>query len=827
MMMNSWKRFFAAAVVVVSSTRGLMAAEQVTVVDRLPTGGKSSLYADNKQPLEPASLIKLPIGSIHPTGWLRGQLELERHGMGGHLEEISPFLKFEGNGWADPAGSSGWEEVPYWIRGYGDLGYVLNDPKVIAEAKKWIDAIIATQQPDGWFGPTGLKTSLHGKPDMWPHMPVLNAVQSYYEFTADPRVIPFMTNYFKWQDTLPPEEFSGDWQDTRFGDNIESIYWLYNRTGGNWLLALATKMHDHSAKWYQGVASWHNVNFAQGFREPAEYWMQAKDPSLLGAAERNYQTAMTTYGQFPGGGFAADENARHGFHDPRQGFETCGIVEFMRSFEMLSKISGDPTWLDRCEYIAFNSLPAALTSDAKALHYLTPANVVQLDEKNKAPGIDDRDTMFSYSPYQVYRCCEHNHVMGWPLYAEHLWMATSDGGLCAALYNASDVSAKVGDGSKVQISEVTDYPFSEKITFNVTAEKSVQFPLYLRLPGWTQDVSLRINGKSVDIQPHPLQFISINRMWSTGDTVTLDMPMKLSVHRWAQNGNSASVNYGPLSFSLRVGEKYVKYGGSEQWPEQDVFATTPWNYGLILDENNPTDSFQIVHKSGPLAAQPFTEEAVPLELHAKGERIAQWTVDKNSLLRTLQASPVKTDGPEEPITLIPMGAARLRISAFPVIGTGVDARPWVDPKSAAGLATNAIGKASFCFHSDSIKALNSGESPASSHDQGVPRMTFWDHKGTTEWIEYDFKKSVSTSSVGVYWFDDGADQGGCRVPQSWQLFYRDGESWKPVEEASDYDVQVDSYNETKFKSVRTDALRIEVQLQPNFSGGVLQWQVHP
>ena len=98
---------------------------------------------------------------------------------------------------------------------------------------------------------------------------------------------------------------------------------------------------------------------------------------------------MDLYGQFPGGGFAADENARPGFTDPHQGFETCGIVEFMHSFEMLTKNSGHPVWADRCEEVAFNSLPAALTPDWKGLHYLTCANQVLLDRNNHAPGVEN------------------------------------------------------------------------------------------------------------------------------------------------------------------------------------------------------------------------------------------------------------------------------------------------------------------------------------------------------------------------------------------------------------------------------------------------------
>jgi hypothetical protein len=323
-----------------------------------------------------------------------------------------------------------------------------------------------------------------------------------------------------------------------------------------------------------------------------------------------------------------------------------------------------------------------------------------------------------------------------------------------------------------------------------------------------------------------LQYVSIDRTWSSGDTVALNLPMQLGVRRWTQNGNSASVDYGPLSFSLRIGEKYVQYAGSKEWPQRGVYATTPWNYALVLNDADPTLSFQVVHKAGPVAAQPFTADAVPIEIHARGRQLAEWTMDHNSLLRPLQASPVKTDAPVEAITLIPMGAARLRISEFPVVGSGDDAHQWIAPATVRGPAVTATPSASYCNAGDTVTAINSGESPASSDDESIPRQTFWDHHGTSEWVQYDFKKPIDVSSVAVYWFDDSG-HGGCRIPQSWTLLYRDGQNWKPVDAPSSYDVNKDAFNKTTFSQVKTDALRINVQLKPDSSGGVLQWQVNP
>src|SRR5258705_67743 len=185
------------------------------------------LYIANREPLQPSGLIKLPIGSIQPKGWLRHQLVLEANGMTGRLPEISKWCKFEGNAWADSQGQghSGWEELPYWLKGYGDLGYVLNDEAIIKEARRWIDAVLASQEADGWFGPRSLKSSLKGKPDLWPHMVMLNVLQSYYEYSNDERVRPFMTKYFNWLNEQPGDTFSnGYWPKIRFGDNIHSVY---------------------------------------------------------------------------------------------------------------------------------------------------------------------------------------------------------------------------------------------------------------------------------------------------------------------------------------------------------------------------------------------------------------------------------------------------------------------------------------------------------------------------------------------------------------------------------------------------------------------------
>ena len=806
--------------VLLVSFASLGCSEIIDVVRQPNTKATNSSYVGNRPPLTPSPFIKLPIGAIKPQGWVRKQLELEAEGFTGHLLEISRFLKKENNAWlsSEGEGHSPWEELPYWLKGYNNLGYVLSDKRIIDESQTWIEATIASQREDGYFGPRANLKQIGGtKPDVWPNMIMLNVLQSYYEYSGDKRVIELMTKYFRWQLTIPDEDFLEPfWQNQRASDNLASVYWLYNRTGDKFLLDLGRKIHRNTADWTGGVASWHVVNIAQCFRGPAVFYQQSKDPKHLAATERDYQTVMGIYGQVPGGMFGADENAREGYIGPRQAAETCAMVEMMLSDEMLLTFTGDPKWADRCEDVTFNSLPPSMTPDMKALHYLTAPNMILCDRHNKSPGFQNRGPMLLFNPH-IHRCCQHNSGHGWPYYAQHLWLATPDNGLAAVLYAPSQVTAKVGKGTEVTISESTHYPFDENIEFTVNTDKPVRFPLYLRVPGWTRNPIVEINGKATKVKAHTRSYIMIERKWKNGDKVKLTFKMNITLTKWEKNKNSVSINRGPLTYSLKIGEKYVREGGTDKWPAWEIHPTTPWNYGLVLNEANPAPSFEIVRKDWPDDDQPFEADAAPIQLRANAKKIPEWVKDHLGLVGKLQQSPVKSDEPVETVTLIPMGCARLRISAFPTIGTGPDAQKWDQPPK------TLPASASHCWGSDTILALSDEMLPKNSNDQGIPRFTWWPHKGTTEWVQYDFDKPQKISSTDVYFFDDTGG-GGCRIPKSWRLMYKQGDQWMQVPNAGSYGVEKDKFNKVSFDPVNAQSLRIELQLQPDFSAGILEWR---
>ena len=803
----------------------------VTVVPSIQAAGYGGLYPGNRAPLEPSPLLRLPPGSIRPQGWLSTMLENQRNGLNGNQEQISPFLKFSTSDWTTTNGSGttqGWERVPYWLRGYIDLGYCLQDPVVISNATRWIKGVINSERNNGYFGPAqdysdGTNNSDLGMnvPDLWPNMPMLDAMRSYYEYTGDTNALSLIRNYCLWENGLPASDFgAGYWPMTRMGDNIESVYWLYNRTGESWLLNLATNMYANMARWDTAntLPNWHNVNIAEGFRAPAVFWQQSGNPAQLQFAEANYQTVMSQYGQVPGGGFGGDEVCRPGYVGPQQGFETCGVVEFMHSFELLTRITGNPVWAERCENLAVNTLPATMRTNMLALHYLTAPNQPELDNEAKSPDINNGgNPWFSLSPSEPnFWCCEHNHGQGWPLFCEETWLATWDNGLCASLYAPTTIRARVGDGSTLNLTEVTDYPFGDTVQLNLELTNHISFPLYLRIPQWCSNSWIQVNGQAVATNCPPSSYACLQRSWTNGDQVVLHFPRQITVQTWTANNDSVSVNYGPLTFSLQIPESWQSYGNNAApWTEYEVYPVTPWNYGLVLNSNNPAASFIVVTNPGPVAPNPFSAQTTPIQLQAQARQIPAWTLDGLYDAGTVWPSPVYTTQAVQTVTLVPMGAARLRISAFPTVTTNSTATRWGAPYTAS---------ASYINPSDTVSAMNLGLQPTNSSEQ-MTRMTWWSHKGTTEWVQATFNGLCQVGQMSVYWYDDVPIGGGCNTPQSWSVQYLAGTNWVTVTGASSYSVAPNTFNSVSFTPVLTTAVRLVVQLQNGYSGGILAWQV--
>lgn len=651
--------------------------------------GVSGNYSNNRQPLLQKTYIELPIGAIKAEGWMQEQLIRMKNGMTGNLDKIYEKVMGPRNGWLGGDGDV-WERGPYWIDGLLPLAYLLDDDGLKEKVKPWIEWALASQKPNGYFGPDtdrpyerGLQRS--NAHDWWPKMVMLKIMQQHYSATGDQRVINFMTQYFKYQLAELPKTPLGNWTfwgAQRGGDNLMMVYWLYNITGEPFLLELGELIHKQTFNWtdvflnqdhLSRQLSMHCVNLAQGFKEPVVYYQQNKEQKQIDAVKKAVIDIRRTIG-LPTGLWGGDELLRFG--EPTTGSELCTAIEMMFSLEEMLEITGDVQWADYLERVAYNALPTQITDDFSARQYYQQTNQVAATREWREFTTPHDDTDVIFGELNGYPCCTSNMHQGWPKLVQNLWYATADNGIAALVYGPSNVKAKVANGITVQIKEETNYPFDEAINFKFSfADKKTKkafFPFHLRIPEWCKAAIIRINGEVVNADNYSGEITKISREWQQGDVLTLELPMEITSSEWYSR--AAVIERGPLVYALKMNEQWEKktFGPEEQDYGQwyyEVTSDSQWNYGLMEDDLKPQNIKQkfTIEKKNTVAAYPWNVENAPIVIKTKGYPVKGWKIDRGSTGKVPYYTQQGGDfGEAQDIELIPYGCTTLRITEFPI-----------------------------------------------------------------------------------------------------------------------------------------------------------------
>ena len=648
---------------------------------------------------------EVPLRSIEPTGWLRRYLENQRDGLTGHLE-VAGF-PFNTNGWAgrriytqgtEQLEEHWWpyEQTGYWVDGMIRCGHLLEDEFLLKKARKTLNYVLDHADGDGYLGPKFLKQPKERY--RWPHAVLFRAMMAEYSATKDERIVRALRDHYL-SETSPH---------SRHRDicNVEIMLWVYEQTKDKRLLNQAVKAYQEYNRLTEksspdlhplggmidttvkGMLSprkgfSHGVTYNEICKLGALLYVYTGEKKFLQGTLNAYRK-IDKYQMLIDGVHSSTERLRG--REPLDSHETCDIADYTWAVGYLLQITGEAAYADKIERACFNAAPGAVTSDFKALQYFSCPNQVVADKSSNHNLYRRGGARMSYRPQPHVSCCpgEVNRIM--PNFAARMWLSDGKGGLVAALYGPSRITAKVGrKQQEVTIVEETDYPFSEVIDFSIRAVKPVQFTLSFRVPGWCRRAKLEVNRRAHGGKLRRGSFVKIKRTFEHNDRIRLILPMEVKLSRWPKGG--VGVERGPLVYTLRIEEDWQvdrdEPNQTKEFPAWNLYPVSPWNYALDLTAKDVKEKVQVVHRR--VSLEPWSIDSAPIELHVPARRVRGWKIFRS---KRVVAEPktlgiikgnftLTPDLPEpktlkkhlakrvETVRLVPYGCSKLRLTIFP------------------------------------------------------------------------------------------------------------------------------------------------------------------
>lgn len=502
---------------------------------------------------------------------------------------------------------------------------------------------------------------------------------------------------------------------------------------------------------------------------------QSRDPALLRMLDRVWRNTVQRNMYVTGGigPSASNEGFTTDYDLPNLTAyqETCASVALALWNHRLALLYGDSRYADVLERSLYNGVLAGVSLDGKRFFYVNPL---------ESRGNHHRSEWFGCA------CCPPNVARTLASIGGYAY-AVSDKALWINLYMAGSVKTRVGNRD-IALDVATDYPWDGRVRITPRLNEAAEFEIRLRVPGWCGNPAVAVNDQKLDSPTTDHGYFVLARVWNPGDKVTLDLPMpalRIAANpRVKENTGLLALQRGPLIYCLE--------GCDHSVPLSSMYL--------------PAETELSVEKDPALLGGVTVIKGL-----ARVSEVIDWPGQLYQPVRAPRTVPFKA---------VPYYAWDNRAAGQMRVWMPV--APPTPP--AGGLESEAKVSLSFTSGNCQPEAINDGIEPKGSRVHPGRLCHWWPHKGSTEWAQYTWKSPVTVQGVEVYWFDD-TGAGECRLPAAWKVLYLEGNEWKPVAASTDYQVKLDAWCSLSFAPVTTTAMRLTVQLKPEWAAGVHEWRV--
>ena len=463
--------------------------------------------------------------------------------------------------------------------------------------------------------------------------------------------------------------------------------------------------------------------------------------------------------------------------------ETCAAIGNVYVNHRLFLLHGESKYYDVLERTLYNGLISGVSLDGGGFFYPNPL---------ASMGQHQRQPWFGCA------CCPSNICRFIPSLPGYVY-AVKDQNVYVNLFLSNQGNLQVG-GKAVQLSQQTQYPWQGDVTITIDKNAAGRFALKVRIPGWVlgnvvpSDLykysdgkrlkySILVNGQEAGELASD-GYYTIDRQWKKGDRVEVHFDMEARTvradYRVQDDRGLVSVERGPIVYCA-------------EHPDND--------FDIADALMNQEPQFTLGQKT--IAGTNVVSLATDAQL---------LNFDKQG---RLAVSDVR-------LTLIPYYAWCHRGSGKMQVWTAQDLNATTPAKPATLASESKVESSS---RIPALSSLNDRLVPRDANDRSVPYTHWWPKQGTTEWVSYTFPQAATVQSSTVYWYDDQPWQ-GCKVPDSWKLYYKDAQGqWQPVQNPDGYPVLKGAPCTVNFDPVETTAVKLEVVINKDKSAGIFEWSV--